>query len=143
MGLSDKRHQFRLVLCGHKAVEAGAVCLVLMVQGHLVDVTLAHLLIATKTGVLAVLPVLGVTFTRHAWRFANRWTAATVLGLCTFVADAVIHGSHYPGKYTEAAFTGLGAYAFSLVISYTRLGKRIDRLVETFRVREDVLARVH
>ena len=27
----NERHQFRLVLCGHKAVEVGAVCLVLMV----------------------------------------------------------------------------------------------------------------
>lgn len=40
------RHQYRLVLCGHKAAEAGAVCLVLMVQGQLMDATLSHLLIA-------------------------------------------------------------------------------------------------
>lgn len=38
--VTGKGHQFRLVLCGHKAVEAGAVCLVLMVgAGHLGDVT--------------------------------------------------------------------------------------------------------
>ncbi len=143
MALSDKRHQFRLVLCGHKAVEAGAVCLVLMVQGHLADVTLAHLLIATKTGLLAVFPVLGVTFTRYAWRFANRWTAATVLGLCAFLADAAVHGSHYSGAYTEAALTGVGACAFSLAVSFTPLGRSIDRLAETFRVGEDALVRVH
>src|SRR5262245_18541908 len=47
--LTRESHHFRLVLCGHKAVEAGAVCLVLMVQGHLADVTLAHLAIAAKT----------------------------------------------------------------------------------------------
>src|SRR5262245_1359704 len=33
--LLHKKQQFRLVLCGHKAVEAGAVCMILMVQGHL------------------------------------------------------------------------------------------------------------
>ena len=56
----SERHQFRLVLCGHKAVEVGAVCLVLMVQGHLAEVTLAHVLIATKTGLWAISPALGM-----------------------------------------------------------------------------------
>jgi hypothetical protein len=44
------------VLCGQKAVEAGAVCMVLMVQGHLGDVTLAHVEIAAKTGLLESRP---------------------------------------------------------------------------------------
>ena len=69
----DKRHQFRLVLCGHKIVEAGAACLVLMVQGQLGEVTAAHLLIASKTGLLAVMPVLCITFTHHVRYFINRW----------------------------------------------------------------------
>ena len=130
--LVSKKHQFRLILCGHKAVEAGAVCVVLMVQGHLADVTLAHLLIAAKTGVLAVSPVLGVTFTPYARHLANKWTASTVLGVCTFLADAAIHGSHYSGEYTEAALTGIGAFLFSMMIARTPIGKRIDRLAETF-----------
>jgi hypothetical protein len=58
-----EKHQFRLALCGHKAVEAGAVCLLLMVQGQLTMVTLAHVGIASKTGLLAVFPALGITFT--------------------------------------------------------------------------------
>ena len=127
----SKRHQFRLVLCGHKAFEAGAVCLVLMVQGHLGDVTLAHFLIATKTGLLAVSPAVGATFTRYARHFANKWASSIFLGVCTFVADAVIHGSHYPGAYTEAALTGVGAFAFSMMIAATSIGRRIDTLAET------------
>ena len=126
----SKRHQFRLVLCGHKAVEAGAVCLVLMVGGHLGDVTLAHLLIATKTGLLAVSPALGLTFTRYARHFANKWTAATILGVCTFLADALTHGSHYSGEYSEAALTAIGAAAFSLAVASTPFGRRLDALVE-------------
>jgi hypothetical protein len=129
-GLHDKRHQFRLVLCGHKAAEAGAVCLVLMVQGHLAEVTLAHLLIATKTGLLAVAPALGLTFTPYARHFANKWTASTFLGLCTFLADAAIHGSHYEGAYTEAALTGVGAFLFSMAIAFTPVGKRMDHMAE-------------
>ena len=32
----------------------------------------------------------------------------------------------------EAALTGIGAFAFSLVISYTPIGKHIDRLAEVY-----------
>ena len=38
----------------------------------------------------------------------------------------------YPGAYVEAGLTGIGAFVFSLVISYTPIGKRIDRLAEGF-----------
>ena len=132
MARASGKHQFRLVLCGHKAVEVGAVCLVLMVQGHLVDLTLTHLAIATKTGLLAVSPALGVTFTRQARYFANEWATSAFIGVCTFLADAVIHESHYPGEYTEAALTGLGAFAFSVALAYTPVGRKIDRLAEHF-----------
>jgi hypothetical protein len=101
--LFNERQRYRLVLCGHKAVETGAVCLVLMVQANLAAITLGHVVIATKTGLLAVVPALAVTFTKYARHILNRWTASAFLGVCTFLADAVIHPSHYPGKYTEAA----------------------------------------
>ena len=126
------KQQYRLVLCGHKAVEAGAVCLVLMVQGHLLEITLAHFAIASKTGLLAVVPALWLTFTRYAHVFLSKWTASALLGFCTFGADALIHTSHYPGAYTEALLTGIGAFVFSVVVAYTPLGKRIDRLAEAF-----------
>ena len=41
---------FRLTLFGHKAVEAGGVCLLLMVQGNLAGLTLGHVGIASQTG---------------------------------------------------------------------------------------------
>jgi hypothetical protein len=126
------KQQFRLMLCSHKAVEAGAVCLVLMVQGNLAGLTLGHLLIASKTGVLAMSPVLAVTLTRYARLLANRWTSSILLAVCAFAADAVIHESHYSGEYTEAVLTGLGAFAFSILISYTPVGKYIDKLAESF-----------
>jgi len=127
-----ERHQFRLVLCGHKVAEAGAACLVLMVQGRLSDVTLGHLLIASKTGLLAAVPVLVITFTHYARHFINRWTSSLFLGICTFAADAAIHASHYPGAYTEAALTGAGAFMFSILISFTPIGRRIDGFAEAF-----------
>ena len=127
-----KRHQFRLVLCGHKAIETGAACLLLMVQGQLAQATLGHFLVASETGILAVFPLLGLSLTRHARHFANRWTSAAFVAVCAFVADAVIHGSHYPGKYTEAALTAIGGFVMSVVISYTSVGRKIDHLSEAF-----------
>ena len=116
-------HQYRLAMCGHKAVEVAGVCVLLMVQGDLAGVTLAHLAIASKTG---------LTYTRYARHLTNRWTSSGLLGVTTFLADAAVHASHYPGAFTEAALTAIGAAAFSLLISYTPVGKRIDRLAEPF-----------
>ena len=105
-------------------------CTVLMVQGHLVDVTLAHLAIASKTGLLAVVPILGISFSPYARHLVNRWMGSAVFGVCTFVADAMMHSSHYPGAYTEAALTGLGGAVFSLGVSYTPVRSHIERLAE-------------
>jgi hypothetical protein len=128
-----KKHQFRMMLCGHKAVEAGAACLILMVQGQLAQATATHFQIASETGLLTVFPLLGITWTRHARHYTNRWMSAFFVGVCTFVADALIHHSHYAGEYTEAALTALAAAALSLIVSFTPLGRHIDHLAETFR----------
>ena len=121
---------FRLALCSHKAAEVAGVCLLLMVQGQLAAITGAHLAIASKTGALAILPALVVTFTRYVSYLVNRWTSSLFIGACGFVADAVVHGSHYPGAYTEAALTGIATTAVSIAVSYTPIGKRIERLAE-------------
>ena len=130
----NKRHRFRLALCGHKAIEASAVCIVLMVQGNLAAVTLTHLATASKTGLLAILPIVCVTFSRYAGHLVNRWTSSAFLGVCTFVADALIHPSHYPGQYTEAVLSAAGAFAFSLALSCTPIGQYIERLAQSFGV---------
>ena len=126
-------HQFRLAICVHKAVEVAGVCMLLMGQGTLAGLTLGHLSLASQTGLLAVVPVLGVTLTRYARSFANRWTSSVILAVCTFVADSVIHASHYPGAYTEAVLTAVGAFIFSVGVSYTPVGRRIDRLAARLR----------
>ncbi len=130
--LIHQRHRFRLALCGHKAAETAAACLMLMVQGQLAQATVGHVLVASETGILTVFPLLGLTWTRHARHFTNRWISALFVAVCAFFADAVIHGSHYPGAYTEALLTSIGAFALSVVVSYTPIGKQIDRLAEAF-----------
>lgn len=132
----DKKHKFRLALCGHKAIETGAACLLLMVQGQLAQATLEHFLIASETGILTVFPLLGITLTRQARHFANRWVSAAFVAVCSFFADALIHRSHYPGEYTEAALTAVGAFFLSIVVSYTPVGKHLDRLAEGFLHRD-------
>jgi hypothetical protein len=129
MGIPEK-HQFRLAMCAHKAVEVGGVCILLMVQGNVAGLTIGHLGIASQTGLLAVIPLLGVTLTKHARHLANRWTSAVLLAAFTFFADAAVHASHYPGAYTEAALSAVGAFVFSVVVSYTPVGKRIDKLAD-------------
>jgi hypothetical protein len=116
-----KKHQFRLALCGHKVVETAATCLVFMVQGQLGQATLSHFLIASETGVLTVFPLLGITLTRFARHFVNRWVSALFVAVCAFVADVLVHGSHFPGAYTEAVLTALGAFALSIAVSRSGL----------------------
>jgi hypothetical protein len=132
VGSLHEKHKYRLMLCSHKAVEVGAVCLALMVQGNLGGVTLGHLATASKTGLLAIFPALGVSLTKHARHLANRWTSSIFIGGCGFIADILIHASHYPGEYTEAALTAVGTFAFSVAVSYTRIGKYVDRMAEAF-----------
>jgi hypothetical protein len=103
-----------------------------MVQGQLPQITLGHAFIASETGVLTVFPLLGLTLTRHARYFVNRWLSAGLVAVCSFFADSVIHGSHFPGAYTEAAMTAAGAFLLSVVVSYTPAGKQIDRLAAAF-----------
>jgi len=112
-----------------------------MVSGNLLALTPEHFALASKTGLLAVLPAMAVSFTPYARHLINRWTSSAFLGLCTFLADAVAHPSHYPGKFTEAALTGLGAFVFSVAVSYTAVGRYIDRLAHTFLHYSDVPAR--
>lgn len=130
--LLHKRHQFRLALLGHKAAETASACLILMVQGQIAQATLGHVALASETGLLTVFPLIGLTLTRFAHHFTNRWTSALFVGVCSFLADSVIHRSHYPGVYTEAALTAAAAFALSVVVSFTPVGKHLDRLAESF-----------
>ncbi|HEX4996785.1 MAG TPA: hypothetical protein VFY29_01080 [Terriglobia bacterium] len=127
-----KRHQFRLALVGHKAAEVASACLLLMAQGQIAQVTLGHVAIASETGLLAVAPLVGITLTRFARHFANRWSSAAFVAVCTFFADGFVHGSHYPGAYTEAALTAAGAFVLSVIVSFTPIGRRFDQLAEGF-----------
>ena len=107
--------------------------MVLMVQGDLMAITLAHVLIATKTGLLAVVPALGVTFTKQVRHLLNRSTRPQYFS----VSARSFRGRRgsriaLSGRVHRSGPHGHGAFFFSLAVSYTPIGKKIDHLAETF-----------
>ena len=133
MGRSNGKAPYRVAMCAHKGAEVAGLCLLLMVQGDVLDLTLSHFATAAQTGATAMVLPLGLTFTRFVRAFvSSRWTSSLIVGVCGFAADIFAHPSHYPGAYTEAALTGLGTTAASVLISYTAIGKRIERLGDVF-----------
>jgi len=91
--------------------ESTMACLVTMVQGNLLALTLGHLLIASQTGVIAgAIAATGIFFARSR----KRWVISAILGLSTAVVDYYVHPSMFGTAVTEAIVTGIGA----AVISY-------------------------
>ena len=94
-------------------VEAGAACIVMMVQGNLLVLTAGHWLIASQTGLIAG------TFASLAFfifRTSQRWRVALGLGALTTVADLFVHGGALLDGLLEAVLTGIGAGLLSLLV---------------------------
>ena len=101
--------------------ESATACLVTMVQGNLLAMTLGHWLIASRTGLLsgavatAALMVAGST---------RRWMVAALLAAATFAVDLFSHPSQFGGALTEAAVTGVGAGVLSLLVGKVIVRRR-------------------
>jgi hypothetical protein len=91
--------------------ESASACLVTMVQGNLMAVTLTHWLIASETGIAAgaLASVAMLIF-----RTAKRWMVAVLLGVTTAVVDFFVHRGELGPVAFEAVITGL----FAGVLSY-------------------------
>lgn len=94
--------------------EAGAACLVAMVQGNVLALGLSHWVIASQTGLVAgTAAAAAITFARTD----NRWIMAAILGVSTAIVDYFVHpgmiGAH---AATEAIITGLGAAMLSFTV---------------------------
>jgi hypothetical protein len=96
-----------------------------MTQGNLLTLTVAHWLIASRTGLLA-----GTLAAAAVWLLGERrrWVIAGLLALATVAADYLSHPSHFWGAIGEAVVTGLVAGALSLVVG------RVWRAVRSSRV---------
>jgi hypothetical protein len=97
--------------------ESGISCLLTMVQGNVLALTISHWLIASQTGLLAG-AIVGTTVI--AAKLRRPWVVSLVLGIATTAVDAVVHPTTFGfDSLAEAAVTGAGAFALSLVLSET------------------------
>lgn len=93
--------------------ESTAACLITMVQGNLLSLTLGHLLIASQTGVLAGVSTFILTLLAQV---KIRWIVHLLLGLLTAVFDYYMHPGSFGGVATEAIFTGIAAGLMSYLV---------------------------
>ena len=110
--------------------ESAAACLVTMVQGNLLAVTLSHWLIASRTGLVA-----GTFATAALWLLGERrrWAVAALLALVTVGADVVSHPKQFGGVLTEAIVTGLAAGTLSLMVGWVWKLFRAEKAVSRAR----------
>jgi hypothetical protein len=93
--------------------ESTTACLVTMVQGNLLALTLAHWAIASRTGLIAGVVASVAIFVSGA---RSRAVVSIVLGLVTAVVDYLVHPGRFGPAMLEAVVTGLGAAALSYLV---------------------------
>lgn len=103
--------------------EAGSACLVTMLQGNLLAMTMSHWLIASQTGLVAGA---ATTAALAATRTDNRWLIAGMLGVLTAVVDFFIHPAMLASAILESVLTGAGAAALSWLVSTLIRRRRAD-----------------
>jgi hypothetical protein len=93
--------------------ESTVACLLAMVQGNILALTISHLAVAAQTGVIA--GVLALVF-GLVIRLKSRWTTPALLGLCTAVVDYQVHPGSFGGAAGEAIVTGIVAGVLSYLV---------------------------
>ena len=102
--------------------EATPACLLVMVQGNILLATPDHLQKAVETGLITGVGVLAFSLFTYRW-FGNKYEVAGITGGMCFVADLLIHPTHF-GSYTmEAIVTGTFTAIISLVVNF--VGKKL------------------
>ena len=104
-------------------VKAFAICYPMMVQGDISALTFTHFWKANVTGVIAASIAL---LTKQVWyqRFMlYKYAPAIILGASTFLADLMVHPTHFYAFWAEALATGVGAGLLSAYFIYKPLGK--------------------
>jgi hypothetical protein len=93
--------------------ESTTACLVTMVKGNLLSLTVGHLVIASQTGVIAAaIASLTLMFARSR----SRWLIAAVLGVTTGIVDFFVHDGQFGPIAMEAIVTGLAAAVLSYIV---------------------------
>ena len=94
--------------------ESTTACLVTMVQGNFLALTLGHLFIASQTGLIAgAIAAITLAFARTD----RRWIISAVLGVSIAVVDYFVHPGMFGTVVTEAVVTGIAAAVLSYLVS--------------------------
>lgn len=115
--LSQKIKIFLTPFC-----EATPACLLVMVQGNIWLATVGHLQKAAETGLITGVGVLILSLFTHRW-FDNKYIVAGITSGVCFVADLLVHPSHFGDVSTEAIVTGVFAALISLAVNF--IGKKL------------------
>jgi len=97
--------------------EATPACLLVMVQGNIWLATIGHLQKAVETGFITGVGVLVLSLFTNQW-FSNKYVVAGITGGMCFIADLLIHPSHFGSYTTEAIVTGAFTAIISLVVNF-------------------------
>jgi hypothetical protein len=109
----------KFLIFKNRVSEAFPACLLTMVQGNVLALSLPHwikaLQVGALTGVLAVI----VSLVRKDLQ-DNKFVIAGLTGFLTAVSDFLLHPSHFGGQSSEAVVTGVGAGLLCLALSGVR-----------------------
>ena len=115
--LSQKMKIFLTPFC-----EATPACLLVMVQGNIWLATVGHLQKAVETGFITGVGVLILSQFTHRW-FGKKYVVAGITGGMCFIADLLVHPTHFGSFTTEAAVTAAITMIISLVMNFA--GKKL------------------
>lgn len=104
--------------------EATPACLLVMVQGNVWSATMGHLHKALETGLITGVGVLILSLFTYRW-LSNKYVVAGITGGMCFIADLLIHPTHFGSYTTEAIVTGTLTAIISLVANF--VGKKVFR----------------
>jgi len=102
--------------------EATPSCLMLMVQGNVMALTVNHWVKALQVGGLTGALAVAVSLSGRKELQDNKFVIAGLTGFLTSISDFLLHPSHFGGPTTEAITTGIGAGLLCLALS--NIGKK-------------------
>jgi predicted permease len=108
-------HDSKLAPIFENVAESTVACLITMVQGNVLALTLGHWIIASETGFAAGLVTSAALLLAKT---RNRWIVSSVLGVCTAVVDYFMHPGGFGPVFLEAVVTGLGAAALCHLVGF-------------------------
>lgn len=117
----------RLTILARHVGQSAAACLTAMTEGDFEKLTLEHWRVALATGLVAGLFGVIMSIGPLIRLYDSRWSFAAIAFFGTLIADRWSHPSHYGGPWTEALLTAAGAAVLSLLVSYTPIGRHLER----------------